>query len=110
VQAGTATQLGFTSSSVSCASGSVTVGNGGSFTTKVTAFDTWMNPKIGTARTVTLTRSPTSGAWSPTSLGITAANSETTSSSTYTRPAGNTNETVTASASGLTSDTCVVKK
>ena len=103
-------QLQFTSSSVDCCSGSVTVGNGGSWVTKVTAYDAYLNPKSGTARTVNLTRSPDEGAWVPTSLSILAANSETGSSSTYTRAAGNTDVTVTAAATGLTSDTCIVKK
>ncbi len=111
VVAGSATQLQFSSSTPSCASGTVTVGNGGSFTTKVTAYDAYLNPKSGTTRTVNLTRSPTNrGSWSPTSLAITSPNSETTSSSTFTRSAGNGNVTVTAAATGLTSDTCVVKK
>jgi hypothetical protein len=110
VAAGSATQLRFSSSSLSCAPGSVAVGNGGSWTSKVTAYDAWLNPKSGANRTVNLTRSPTSGAWSPTTLSVTSANSETTSSSSYTRAPGNTNVTVTAAASGLTSDTCIVKK
>jgi hypothetical protein len=110
VVAGAATQLQFSSSTPSCASGTVTVGNGGTFTTKVTAYDAFLNPKTGTARTVNLTRSPTNGSWSPTSLTITAANSETTNSATYTRAPGNGDVTVRAAASGLTSDTCVVKK
>ena len=108
VVAGTATQLQFSSSSVDCAAGSVTVGNGGSWITKVTAYDAFLNPKSGTARTVNLTRSPARDRGAPTSLSITTANSETTSSSTYTRPAGNTSVTVTAAATGLISDTCIV--
>jgi len=113
VVAGAATQLQFSSMTPSCASGTVTVGNGGSFVTKVTAYDAWLNPKTGTARTVNLTRSPTmgTGTWSPTSLSITAVNSETTSSATFTIPTGNPPDaTVTAAATGLTSDTCLVKR
>jgi hypothetical protein len=110
VAAGAATQLQFSSSSVDCSGGTVAVGNGGSWTTKVTAYDALMNPKSGTARTVNLTRSPAQGAWVPTSLGILAANAETTSSSVYTRVGGNTDVVVTAAASGLLSDTCTVKK
>jgi hypothetical protein len=110
VAAGTATQLQFSSSSVSCASGSVTVGNGGSWITAVTAYDAWLNPKSGTTRTVTLTRSPASGSWSPTSLSIPSAGSETSASATYTRPSGNTSVTVTAATSGLTSDSCIVQR
>lgn len=111
VVAGNATQLKYSSSTPSCASGSVTVGNGGSFVTKVTAYDAFLNPKTGTARTVNLTRAPASGSWSPTSLAITAANSETTTSATFTIPVGSPpNTVVTAAASGLTSATCTVKK
>jgi hypothetical protein len=110
VVAGTATQLKYSSSSSDCSSGSVTVGNRGSFTTKVTAYDAWLNPKAGTARSVALTRSPARGSWSSTPLSILAANSETTTSSTYTRAAGNTNVTVSAATSGLTSATCIVRR
>jgi beta-galactosidase len=110
VVAGTASQLKYSSSSSDCSSGSVTVGNRGSFTTKVTAYDAWLNPKSGTARSVALTRSPARGSWSSTPLSILAANSETTTSSTYTRAPGNTNVTVTAATTGLTSATCIVKR
>jgi hypothetical protein len=111
VVAGAASQLRFTSSTPSCASGSVIVGNGGTFTTKVTAYDAYLNPKTG-ARTVTLTRTPSgSGSWTPTSLTIPAAGSETTASSNFKIPNGNPpNATVTAASTGLTSTTCVVKK
>jgi hypothetical protein len=111
VVAGTATQLQWSSSSPSCASGSVKVGNGGTFVTKVTAEDAWQNPKNGTDRTVSLTVSPASGTWTPTSLAIASANSETTTSASFKIPVGNPPDvTVTAAASGLNSDTCVVKK
>lgn len=109
VVAGAASQIQFSSSSLDCTSGSVTVGNQGPWTTKVTVYDALLNPKNGTARTVTLTRSPANGTWSPTSLTITAANSETTTSSTYTRAPGNGDVTVTAT-NGTFTDTCVVKK
>jgi hypothetical protein len=110
VVAGAAARLGYTSSNVSCASGSVVVGNGGSFTSKVTAYDTWLNPRTG-ARTVTISRSPSIGTLNPTSLSITAANSETTNSTTFTLPVGNPPDTtVTAASTGLTSAACIVKK
>ncbi len=104
-----ANQLRFTSSSVSCTSGSVTVGTGGAFTSKVTAYDSYLNPKPG-SRTVFLTRSPSIGTLSPTSLSIAAGNSETTNSSTYTLPGGTPPDvTVRAASFGLSSTTCVVK-
>ncbi|MGZ4678258.1 MAG: fibronectin type III domain-containing protein [Acidimicrobiia bacterium] len=111
VVAGAASQLKYTSSSVDCSSGSVTVGNGGSFTSKVTAYDAFLNPKTG-ARTVNLTKSPTNtGSMSPTSLSIAAAGSETSASFTFTLNVGNpANTTVTAASSGLTSAACIVKK
>lgn len=109
VVAGTAAKLGWSSSTPSCASGTINVGVGGAFTSKVTAYDTYLNPKTG-SRTVNLSRSPALGSLSVTSLGITAANSETTSSFTYTRPGGGNNITVTAASSGLTSVTCAVNQ
>lgn len=110
VAAGAARKLGWTSSSVSCAAGSVVVGTGGAFTSKVTAYDNYLNPRAG-SRTVNLSRSPTSGTLNRSSLTITSAVSETTSSFTYTRSNGSsTVVTVTAAASGLTSVTCQVKQ
>jgi len=110
VVAGTATQLGYTSTNFSCATGTANVGNGGTFTFKLTAYDAFMNPKTG-ARTVNLSRSPTSGTTlSPTSLSITAANSETTGSASLTIPGGNPTIVLTAASSGLTSEVCTVKK
>lgn len=109
VVAGAANRLGWSSSTPSCAAGTITVGVGGTFTTKVTAYDTFLNPKTG-ARTVTVSRSPALGTLSLTSLPIAAANSETTSSTTYTRPGIGTGVTVTAASSGLTSVTCTVNQ
>lgn len=109
VVAANASQLRYTSSSVSCSSGSVTVGTGGSWTSKVTAYDAYLNPKTG-SRTVTLSRSPTQGTLSPTSLSIASGNSQTTNSFTYTLAGGSQPDiTVTAASSGLTNTTCVVK-
>ncbi len=111
VVAGAATQLGWTSSSDDCTGGVVVVGVGGTFTSKVTAFDAYLNPRSGTNRTVNLSRSPARGTLSVTSLAITAANSETTNAMTYTRATNNSgNVTVTAAASGLTSTTCSVRQ
>lgn len=107
--AGAAAKLGWSSSAPSCATGTINVGVGGTFTSKVTAYDTYLNPKTG-SRTVNLSRSPALGSLSTSSLGITAANSETTSSFTYTRPGIGNNVTVTAASSGLTSVTCAVNQ
>jgi hypothetical protein len=110
VVAGSATQLLYTSSSVSCASGSVIVGNGGSFTSKVTAYDTWLNPVVGT-RTVTVSKNQAGGTLNPTTLNILAGASETSASTTFTLPVGNPPDTtVTAASAGLSSANCVVKK
>ena len=43
-------------------------------------------------------------------MAITSANTESTTSSTYTRAPGNGDVTVTAAVSPLLSDTCVVKR
>jgi hypothetical protein len=110
VGAGTATQLGYTSSNFSCASGTANVGNGGTFTSKVTAYDAYMNPKTG-ALTISMSRAPTSGTTlSTASLSIAAGNSETTGSVSLTIPNGNPSIVLTAASSGLTSATCTVKK
>jgi hypothetical protein len=110
VVAGTAAQLQFSSSSPSCASGSVTVGNKGTYTTNVTAYDAYLNPKSGTNRTVNLAVAPANGSWDTASLTITSASAETTGSAIYTRAPGNSDVTVTASATGLTSGACVVQR
>ena len=61
VVAGAAAKLGWSSSTPACATGgTINVGAGGTFTTKVTAYDTFLNPKTG-ARTVHLSRSPAQG-------------------------------------------------
>lgn len=109
VVAATAARLGWSSSTPSCAAGTISVGVSGTFTTKVTAYDSFLNPRTG-ARTVTVTRSPALGTLSSGSLSITAANSETTTSTTYTRPGIGTSVTVTAASSGLTSVACTVNQ
>jgi hypothetical protein len=110
VQAGAASQLGYTDTSVSCASGTANVGNGGTFTFKVTAFDAYMNEKTG-ARTINLSRTPTAGTTlSRTSLAIAAGNSETTSSGSLKIPVGNPSIALRAASSGMTTETCTVKK
>jgi hypothetical protein len=110
VIAAAANKLGYTSSSVSCASGSVNVGNGGTFSSKVTMYDTYMNPATqATARTVTMTI--TTGAVSPTSLTIAIAASETSAAASHTIPAGNpAARTMTAGSSGLTGVNCIINR
>lgn len=112
VVAGASNQLRYTSSSISCTSGSVIVGNGGSFTSKVTVYDAYLNPvPQASARTVSLTRSSATGTLSPTSLTIASSASETSTSFTFTLPNGNPPDTtITASSSGVTSTACIVKK
>jgi hypothetical protein len=104
-------QLKFTSSTPSCASGTVSVGAGGSFTSKVTVLDQYGNPvPQAAAISITLARSPLSGTLTPTSLSVPKNASETSASFTYVRPGtGTTAVTVTASRSGLTSATCSVR-
>jgi hypothetical protein len=111
VVAGTATQLGYSSSSPSCASGSVAVGNGGTFTTKVSVYDAWLNPTSGTNRTITLTPNNGNGSWTPTSLTVTSSASETSGSAGFKIKNGNPpDQTATAASPGLTSATCIVGK
>ena len=70
VVAGAVSQLRYTTSTASCSGGSVTVGNGGSFTSRVTVYDAFLNPvSQASNRTVTLTRSSVTGTLSPTSRG-----------------------------------------
>jgi hypothetical protein len=105
-------KLGWTSSSADCSAGFVVVGNGGSYTSKVSVYDTYGNLATrGTNRTISISRNPSSGTVSPTSLTVPANLSETSGSTTYTLPNGNPpNVNVTASASGLTSVVCQVRK
>ena len=112
VVAGAANRLGYTSSSLSCALGSVVVGNGGSFTSKVTVYDAWLNPVTeAVARTINLTKNTGIGTLAPVTLTIPIAASETSVSFTFTLPSGNPPDTtVTAASAGVTSTNCIVKK
>lgn len=113
VEAGAGSQLGYTSSSPSCAGGSVAVGNGGSFTSQVTVYDAYQNPATRTTnRTISLTVSPSgTGTLTPTGLTVLANTAETSASFTFTLPKGNPPATtVTAAATGLSSAACVVSK
>ncbi len=111
VAPGASERLGFSSSTPSCASGAVTVAALGTFTSKVTVLDHYANPvPQGAAISVTLTRSPALGSWSPTSVSIPAGASQSTSSSAYRAPLLFLfNVTVTASRAGLTAATCTVQ-
>lgn len=112
VAAGAASQLAYSTSSSTCSSGSVVVGNGGSFTSRVSVNDAYLNPFTqASALTVNLTRSPVNGTLSPTSLTISIGASETSASFTFTLANGNPPDTtVTAASAGLTSAACIVKK
>ena len=112
VDAGAATALRYTGSSPSCATGSVAVGNGGTFTSKVSRFDALGNPANGATTTaVNVTRSGSSGGTGPTpsllSIGPEASESGQTS---LTIPTGNPTITMTASSGSLTSAVCTVRK
>ncbi len=110
VVAATSNRMVYTSSTPSCAAGSVSVGSGGSFTSKVTITDLYGNPVAqATAATIALTRAPANGTLTPASVSVAAGASQSTGSFVFTRPTGNaTSVTVTAAKSGLTSLTCAV--
>ena len=112
VVAGAASQLRYTTSTPSCSGGSVIVGNGGSFTSRVTVYDAFLNPvSQASNRTVTLTRSSVTGTLSPTSLTISTGASETSASFTFSLPNGSPPDTtITAASTGVTSVACIVKK
>ncbi len=112
VVAGAASQLRYTTSTPTCSTGSVIVGNGGSFTSRVTVYDASLNPVTQASnRTVTLSRSPVIGTLSPTTLTIPTGASQTSATSTFTLPNGNPpNTTVTAASAGVTSAACIVSK
>jgi hypothetical protein len=111
VAAGASERLVFSSSTPSCASGSVHLPASSTFTSKVTVLDRHANPvPQGSAITVTLTRSPALGSLSPSSLTIPASASESSSSFSYRTPLlFFFDETLTASRPGLISATCSVE-
>ena len=105
VQAGTATQLRFTSSTPSCAGGAVAVGNGGRFRSRVSQYDAYLNPVTqgGGSRTLTITRSPAIGTLNRSSLNITNGSTESSQQFQFKLPNGNPpTVTVAAAAPGLT--------
>ncbi len=112
VAAATASQLRYTTSTPACTSGSVIVGNGGSFTSRVTIYDAYLNPvPQAAARSISITRSSVTGTLAPTTLTIPIAASETSGATTFTLPNGNPpNTTITASSAGVTSAACIVRK
>lgn len=109
VAAGPSARLVYSTSTPSCASGSVQVGPFGSFTSKVSVLDDYGNPvPQASAISVSLARSPARGFLSPTSVSIPAAAAESASSFTYRAFLLSTNVTVTASRPGLVPATCTV--
>ncbi len=112
VVAAAGAKLGWTNASADCSSGFVIVGNGGGYTAKVSVYDPYNNLATrATNRTVTISQSPVTGTLSPTSLTVPANLSETSASTTFTLPNGNPpNVDVTATATGLTSTVCQVRK
>ena len=111
IAAGPAAKLTFTSSSGDCSSGSISVGNGGTWTSKVSVTDSSGNPTpAGSTTPIALSNDQANSLLSPTSLNIAVATSESSGSFSQSRTNGNTTYTVTASSSGLTSVSCAVKK
>ena len=111
IVAGPAAKLTFTSSSGDCSSGSISVGNGGTWTSKVSVTDSSGNPTpAGSTTPIALSNDQANSLLSPTSLNIAVATSESSGSFSQSRTNGNTTYTVTASSSGLTSVSCAVKK
>jgi hypothetical protein len=131
VNSGAANRLRFTSADVrtgnagttytaaSCLpGGTVDVGNGGIFRSKVSVTDLYGNQVVNGASpvSVTISRSPsTHGTLSPTALTVAANANPAESGATfsYTHPTGNdgnTNAVVTATADGLTSVSCTIRK
>jgi len=114
VIAAAANRLGYTTSSPSCSSGTVIVGNGGTFTSYVSLFDQYQNTATSaSSTTITLTPNPTgTGTLSPTSLTVPSGTSQTSGSLTFTGPhgGGNWSVTITATAAPLTTASCTVKK
>lgn len=120
VNAGAKSALAYVTSSagttVACSSGSVIVGNGGTFTAFVGIFDSLGNlvANGGSATGVTITKGTGGGNNpSPGSLSV-AANANpavTSASSNMTLPTGSPADTTyTASSSGVSNVSCVVKK
>lgn len=104
--------LAWSNSSSSCASGAVIVGNGGSWTSKVTVIDAFGNAAPGAAATVSVSRSPVQGSLTGTSLSIpnSTTTAETATGLSMTIPGGSPPDiTVTASLSTFSLN-CIVRK
>jgi len=113
VMAAVPQQLVYVGSSPSCSTGSVIVGNGGTFTSSVGLLDTYGNTAPANSTTVvSLKRSPALGTLSPTSLTVPIGSSQTSGSVTFVGPTrtANWSVTVTASSGTLTHATCTVNK
>jgi hypothetical protein len=105
--------LRWTSSTPSCSSGMVIVGNGGTFTSKVSRLDASGNIVTTTGQVnISLVRSPANApALSTSALTIADGQSESSSSVSLTFPNGSPPDTtITASAPGFSPLTCLVKK
>jgi hypothetical protein len=112
VQAGAAARLAYTSSTPVCAS-AVDVGNGGSFTSRVSVRDAYGNAVVAaTPLAISLSKSPAAtGTLVPVTLTIPTGASESTAAFTFTLPVGNPPDTtVTASSGALTPVQCTVRK
>ena len=113
VAAGTASQLRYSSSTPDCSSGFVTVGGNRRFTSRVSQYDAYLNPKTqsGSSRSVHLSAAPNIGSFNRTTLTISSGSSQSSQNFRYTMPNGTPPDvTVTAASSGLTSAVCVTHK
>jgi hypothetical protein len=105
-------RLVYTTSTPACA-GSVIVGNGGSFTSRVSVLDAYGNAVlVPAALPVSLSGAPGGiGTLAPTTLTIPPGASESSGSFTYQLPVGNPPDvTVTASSGSLATAQCTVRK
>lgn len=104
-------KLLYTNSSLDCSSGTVYVGAGGTWTSKVTVVDQFENPTAASSPlTVNLSVTPNAGTLTPTSLAVPNGQSETSGALSYTRPGNNNTYRVHAQKSGLTQAVCRVRK
>jgi hypothetical protein len=115
VNAGTASKLVFTDGAgiATCSSGSVSVGNGGTYTAWVSRTDAFGNVvSLASSTAITVAKGAGGGnAPSPASLTILANSAISSLSTAMGLPTGNPADTTyTASGGGLTQASCVVRK
>jgi hypothetical protein len=113
VVAGAPSALAYSNSTPVCTTGTVVVGNGGTFTSNVSLLDNYGNTATASAlTTIDLTKAPAAtGTLAPTTLTIAAGASQSSTALTFKLPVGNPPAvTVTAASAGLSSTACIVRK